>query len=87
LEIQIKELKGNLSVSQSYIKTIEKKLRASKSMLVDTDTHLDLLKILEENHQEVLAKYSKNTFPLLFWLSQLEAARKKNHLQLNGIQL
>ena len=59
----------------NYIKSIEVKLKAT-SLPVDTNTHYDLLKIMEENHQEVLAKYSSNSFQFLFWISQLECMRK-----------
>ena len=45
---------------------------------VDSDSHEDLLAIMKENSEKVVAKYPDNSFARLFWSQQLKAAQQKS---------
>ena len=57
------------------------KLRVEKlskeGVVVDCDSHEDLLAIMKENSEKVAAKYPENSFARLFWSQQLKAAQQK----------
>ena len=57
------------------------KLRVEKlskeGVMVDSDSHEDLLAIMKENSEKVAAKYPDNSFARLFWSQQLKAAQQK----------
>ena len=59
------------------LKQIVKKL-TKEGMMVDSDSHEDLVAIMEENVEVVASKYPEKSFPRLFWSQQLQAARQKN---------
>ena len=57
------------------------KLRVEKlskeGVVVDSDSHEDLLAIMKENSEKVAANYPDNSFARLFWSQQLKAAQQK----------
>ena len=59
------------------VRQIVKKLTKEGTM-VDSDSHEDLVTIMEESVEVVASKYPEKSFPRLFWFQQLQADRQKN---------
>ena len=45
---------------------------------MDSDSHEDLLAIMKENSEKVVAKHPDNSFARLFWSQQLKVAQQKS---------
>ena len=46
--------------------------------IVDSQSHADLTKMVEQHSSDIASRYSPGSFPRLFWDQQLEAARRKD---------
>lgn len=72
-------LQSRIRDREGYIKCLEQKFESDyRRRSLDDATHRDFLQIMQENHNEMVASYPKDSFQYIFWTSQYQAAMQSS---------